>query len=468
MAMKKKMDTVGHYSLTIDSWTSVATKSYVAVTLHGVSTSWELESFLLDLVPVEESETARYLAGLVRGVLHRWEIDIERVVAITSDGASNVKAAIANELDIEWIYCLAHQINRSIRLALDAPDIKPIIDRAKAIAKTFKRSSNAKRMLAERQRALGLRVKSLKIDNKTRWGSAHKMLKRLVSSRPAVSACLGALHGLRRPIPDDLTSPQWVTIERLAKILEPLKKATKFVSSQTVPTIGAAMPLVSRATSRYLKAGDGDSTRIASFKQNVSDDLTARWNLLEQHASDTLLLAVYLDPRFKTFAFIDDVSKRHTLLDKAASLASTLVSTTTAADADRSTGRTQQRESTTLSPYAKVMDDLFGEQVVPVNSAARDVALELSHYRNRPDALRLLPDKKTILDPLAWWKQHQLKYPRLAVLARRYLSVISTSVPAERVFSKGGWTVNKRRCALSDESVSILVFLSCNKAHRHT
>jgi len=68
-------------------------------------------------------------------------------------------------------------------------------------------------------------------------------------------------------------------------------------------------------------------------------------------------------------------------------------------------------------------------------------------------------------DPLSWWKEHEAKYPRLATLARRFLSVMATSVPSERVFSKSGWIANKRRCSLSDEKLSLLTFISCNKHH---
>jgi hypothetical protein len=67
-----------------------------------------------------------------------------------------------------------------------------------------------------------------------------------------------------------------------------------------------------------------------------------------------------------------------------------------------------------------------------------------------------------IADPLLWWKFHQPKYLHLAKLARKFLCINPTSVSPERIFSKSGWIVNKRRTLLKDEHVSMLVFLSSN------
>ena len=70
-----------------------------------------------------------------------------------------------------------------------------------------------------------------------------------------------------------------------------------------------------------------------------------------------------------------------------------------------------------------------------------------------------------IVDPLEWWKTHEDEFPRLAMLARRYLCVMATSVSCERIFSTSGWIVNKRRCSLSDERISTLMLIRCNRQH---
>lgn len=48
-------------------------------------------------------------------------------------------------------------------------------------------------------------------------------------------------------------------------------------------------------------------------------------------------------------------------------------------------------------------------------------------------------------DPLNWWKAREMIYPRLAKLAKKYLSIVGTSVPSERVFSKAGQVVSDLR-----------------------
>ena len=70
------------------------------------------------------------------------------------------------------------------------------------------------------------------------------------------------------------------------------------------------------------------------------------------------------------------------------------------------------------------------------------------------------PDINT--NPLQWWKLNGGRYPRLTILALKYLGIPATSVPSERVFSKAGEIVSRRRASLKPSSVDMLVFLSKN------
>ena len=115
--------------------------------------------------------------------------------------------------------------------------------------------------------------------------------------------------------------------------------------------------------------------------------------------------------------------------------------------------------------------NLFGEEMLQdafCDDREREpVTAELERYHGSLRCRMFTRESggKSLSDPLAWWKAHSGEYPRVAELARSHLSVAATSVGVERVFSKGGWIVNKRRCSLADETVSLLMFLACNLHH---
>lgn len=473
-AMRRKIRTIDHYSITLDSWTSPAGRQYIGVTLHGATPTFELESFMLGLVPVKASETAKFIAHVVEEVIQEWGIDRSKIVAITSDGAKNMSAAVRSHLKIEWVYCLAHVINLCVRLALKKiRGVNDVVKAAKGVCRTFKASAIARRALEDRQADMGLPRRPLKLDNKTRWGSTYEMLRRLTASRPAVSACLGTLHGLNKPVADDLTSAQWSLIKKIADVLEPFQDATEFLSHEKHPTIGAVMPIVLGAIPKHLKVVPADGPEIEALKKKLATDIDIRWDTINVNASETMLLAVYLDPRFKDFAFIQDGEGRDLCIRRAIESLSRLVQGTTAthrAGADVPSDDGDEADQDTS--YVAKMNRLFGRagQVPPTRSVGGDALDEVERYQRKS----LCPafadhvtggDTPAMINPLTWWEQRKAKFPRLAALARRYLSIACTSVPSERVFSKCGWIINKRRCSLSDKTAALLAFISCNQAH---
>ena len=54
-------------------------------------------------------------------------------------------------------------------------------------------------------------------------------------------------------------------------------------------------------------------------------------------------------------------------------------------------------------------------------------------------------EAQIIGDPLEWWKKKETLMPILAEVARALLCIPGSSVPSERVFSKSGQLLNKRK-----------------------
>jgi len=73
-AMKAKLATIDFVSISFDGWTSDALQNYIAILCHGITSDWMFETFLLDVIPVNESETAEHIAEIVRRVLSDWGI----------------------------------------------------------------------------------------------------------------------------------------------------------------------------------------------------------------------------------------------------------------------------------------------------------------------------------------------------------------------------------------------------------
>ena len=64
--------------------------------------------------------------------------------------------------------------------------------------------------------------------------------------------------------------------------------------------------------------------------------------------------------------------------------------------------------------------------------------------------------------PLQWWKTNRTSYPVIAELARWLLSVPATSVASERLFSRAGDVITKKRNQLSPSCADRVLFLMEN------
>ena len=109
-----------------------------------------------------------------------------------------------------------------------------------------------------------------------------------------------------------------------------------------------------------------------------------------------------------------------------------------------------------------LLEDLLGKTfkaAVPVEkqpkTAYERAEAEVTKYRSTPP----LALKE---NPLGWWRKKEEDFPLLAKLAKRYLCIPGTSVPAERVFSTAGDILTAQRSTLKPKHVDQLLFLAKN------
>jgi hypothetical protein len=121
--MKEKIQQIDQFGLTVDSWTSMAQRQFLAVTAHGITDTWSMESFVLGLIPVIGQETGESVAKDVLHLLPTWGIKEDQILAVTTDGASNMKNFVATQLCRPWIYCAAHALNLVVRKGMSVAAI---------------------------------------------------------------------------------------------------------------------------------------------------------------------------------------------------------------------------------------------------------------------------------------------------------------------------------------------------------
>jgi hypothetical protein len=246
--------------------------------------------------------------------------------------------------------------------------------------------------------------------------------------------------------PSDLTDGEWAKIGFVAGVLQHIVRRYKFLAEQKHPTIGMALSIIEGTINTCLHPRDDDSLEISTLKKEISMEMKAKEDILLDNLQEHLLLAAYLDPRVKDFRFIRNVELKKTLISFAENQLKEKL--------EELGGLVPQAPSNPESEFS----DLLG---IPVDDdefeAYRRVGTFPLAYLNG--------NVEVPTEPLAWWRTNDYKFPRLSQLARRYLSFTATAMPCERVFSKGGRFVTKSRCALSERSVALLMFLACNNQH---
>ena len=89
----QEMDGVDYITITIDCWTSRQAEGYMTGTAHFINAQCQLRTTVLSTALVEGADTAQKLACAMHQVFQALGIN-EKVKTITTDNASNVKAAV--------------------------------------------------------------------------------------------------------------------------------------------------------------------------------------------------------------------------------------------------------------------------------------------------------------------------------------------------------------------------------------
>ncbi|XP_073727347.1 zinc finger BED domain-containing protein 4-like isoform X3 [Misgurnus anguillicaudatus] len=340
--------------------------------------------------------------------------------------------ATANNLKIRHVICIAHALNLVVKKSLDAtPGLEDIRTRARRMVTYFKTSTTAKERLREKQEQMARPVKKLILEVDTRWNSTYLMLQRIYEEREPVGAALATLRTDVAP----LTSEEYFAISECMKVLAPFQVATVELSEEKRVSGSKVIPMMKMlryTINETLKTISNDTAM--QLGQNLSRRLADKFSALE--STSVLTLATLLDPRFKTFGFHNHIQAQ-TAIGRLTSECTALIRDTAHQTSSHSAQPdTAQNLENQLNLWELLDNDASNAR--RNKSATSDATIEVQRYMTDPPLQRSA-------DPLAYWSTHKAIYPHLYQLSKLFLCTPASSVPCERIFSKAGEIVSKKK-----------------------
>ncbi|KAG9272805.1 zinc finger BED domain-containing protein 4-like isoform X1 [Astyanax mexicanus] len=177
-----------------------------------------------------------------------------------------------------------------------------------------------------------------------------------------------------------------------------------------------------------------------------------------------MTLDTLLDPRYKTVGFCSQ-SNAQAAVKRLTGECATVIRIQEQQNTPSTSSATSQPQleatvasSSTTPSTGEGLWDLLDSHVVEtrrVRNATADATVEVQRYLSDP----IIPRTE---DPLRFWASQKNVYPHLYHLALEFLCTPASSVPCERIFSKAGEVVTKKRNQLNPSTVEKILFLNKN------
>ncbi|GET00712.1 zinc finger BED domain-containing protein RICESLEEPER 2-like [Rhizophagus clarus] len=385
----------GRFSLTADIWTSSVNQDvFLGLTIHYIDSNWRLCNFLLDIIPFTISHTGINISQEITRVLEEFGIS-NKIIALTTDNESamlvcgrEMASAFEDDfltLTFSHYRCAAHVLNLGVKKGLKSADDS--IAKARKLINTIKKSTRISNSL---QTFCGLKkIKYLKLilDTEIRWNSTFYMLKRLKELEPALTLLAADNELVKSLYPSD---EDWSTFKNNILLLEPLEKATVYLSASSYPTIEMAT--------------------------SIFEKIDEYWAIMDKYS----ITSAILDPRNKLSIFADELELRQHIQN--------------------------------IYKIYKERSSSFRPLLVSSSPASTSKNFSITESeKSELDRYLALPNEEEI-EPLLWWHAHANEFPIISDMARDFLSIQATSVASEQAFSVAGNTITKTRNRLHPET----------------
>lgn len=446
-------------SCTTDCWTSVANRSYIALTCHFVDENYHLASVCLGCYEMDEDHTAENLCNHINMILTEWNIDETINTSFTTDYGSNVLKAV-KDMGKTHVCCFGHAINIAVNKCFENAIVSETLRKIKKIQNIFAHSWKAVRDLNIIQKKYNIDEKKIPSFSKTRWWSLLNLIKTIVQQEISLLHFLQTYNnGCYRNL--ILTANDIKLLNVILELLNPIQNISETLSGENYVTGSTVLPICLELDKTLIDECDETEIdhEIVTLKKEMAslilNTLKSRYES-DEKTHRLLQTATFMDPRFKgTFFSSEEI---HVIEDIILQLSSELKTL----PVPENRVATSEKKKGGLSSIFKSIKTIESSNAESLNEKIKK---EIQRYNNMT-AIDIEED------PLIWWKYNTHIFPFLSQSAKKFLCIQASSVPSERVFSKGGQIVSDLRASLSGDHIEQLVFLTMNKkfvnVHKNT
>jgi hypothetical protein len=459
----------------IDFFSLEFSLKYLLITiLNGTTIFFCL--IIVGLISFNARHTSEAIAIKLADCLNDFDIS-QKVVAITSDNASNMVKAIKEIGHVDHIRCAIHSLQLIVNKTIDKQvEINSFLKKVKEQIAFFHRSKLSAHTLTQYQQCDQVETLSVVKSVDTRWDSLFDCLDRWIKIWPQLKKAL-RFHERLDLIVDEV---EYECIKKLVELLRPFYNATKALSSSKM-LLSELSLIVFSLIAKY--RNEYESFMLPwqrQFKLTVVTYLE-EYTKKSFQADSWTMIAAAVDPRFKHFPFFDSgnaflsTEQLSLLWFKVEAVAIKLrdQSLTNEVDGTRSSELQADINVATLIPVAphlaSVSFPAYTRQptFAECDDIAAQVRQEILLYRaSTPTYPVKLIDgnikELPVIDPIAWWQAKGTVYPNVRRVFACMMSIQASSVESERVFSTSGRVFSDLRNRLDPSALNKTIFINRN------
>ncbi|CAL5438903.1 unnamed protein product [Camellia sinensis] len=459
----------GRICLTLDLWTSSQTMGYMFLTGHFIDIDWKLHRKILNVVMVPYPDSDSAFSHAVAACLADWAME-GRLFSLTinqplsESGIEYLRAllSIKNPLMLGGQLlvgnCLARTLSCIAQEALQAAEetVKKIRNSVKYVKTS---ESHEEKFLELKQQLQVPSMKSLIIDDKTRWNTTYEMLV-AASELKEVFSCLDTSDSDYKEAP---SMEVWKQVETLCTYLKLLFDTATILTAPTIPPTNTFFHEAWKIQLELARAIQSEDPFTCNITKPMQENFDKYW----KNCCLVLAIAVVMDPRFKMklveFSFTkiygDDAATYVKIVDEGIHelfleyVALPLPLTPTYLEEANGGGNMKPDEAqgggTLLSNDELGLTDF---DMYIMETSSQQSRSELDQYLEES----LLP-RVHEFDVLGWWKLNKTKYPTLSKMARDILTMPVCTLGSDSVFDTVRKEMDSYRCSLRPETVEALI-----------